>query len=229
MLAGAALAAASGCGGGTDAYFPLETGWRWDYAMTRVTMDGPKTQRYYLENLPPEPIDDGAEAVPRRTFDGNLYYYRDTENGIVRVGTHRAGEADRRAELPGRTVLAAPFEVGRAWRETVTTSVLEKTGPPQETLYRIQVEVPMQYTLESVDDTVEVPAGRYTGCLRIAGRGTLSTNVGNYIGVTTITVETTDWYAPGVGLVKSVRKERTSSSALEAGELELELHHLRKG
>ena len=35
------------------------------------------------------------------------------------------------------------------------------------------------------------------------------------------------WYAPGVGLVKSVRRESTTSQALDKGEITLELEAYR--
>jgi hypothetical protein len=48
-------------------------------------------------------------------------------------------------------------------------------------------------------------------------------DAGNYIGRTIVRVNETSWYAPGVGLVKSIREETTESQALDKGQLIIEL------
>ena len=95
-------------------------------------------------------------------------------------------------------------------------------------LYKIEADVPLQYTLESVEDTVRVPAGEYHGCLRIRASGSTLAEVRKQVGLAEIKVEQVDWYAPGVGLVRSERRETTSSSALPSGTLEVELERVRQ-
>lgn len=216
----------AGCSAGTADWFPLEAGLRWAYALERTTMDGRSRQWYFVENLPGEPVAGRTLATPRRTFAGNLYWYARDAGGLWRVATRRAEADDIQTEEPPALVLPEPLAPGLRWQQTVRTQVLEKTGPPQETLFRIVVPVQMDYGVEAVDAAVVVPAGRYTGCLRVVGRGTTTANVGNYVGQTQISVESEDVYAPGVGLVSSVRRERTSHPALDAGELRLVLTSL---
>jgi len=88
--------------------------------------------------------------------------------------------------------------------------------------------VEIHYTVEDLDDEVAVPAGRFSRCLRIRGTGFTSQNVGFYVGHTDIRVETTEWYAPNVGLVKAVRKETTTSSVLPGGHYQMELESLSR-
>lgn len=73
-----------------------------------------------------------------------------------------------------------------------------------------------------------VPPGRFDECFLVSGHGTTTTDVGNYIGRAEIEISTEDWFAPGVGLVKSIRTERTSLDALNFGRLSMELRALEK-
>ena len=50
----------------------------------------------------------------------------------------------------------------------------------------------------------------------------------NYIGRASVDVETTEWYAPGVGLIKRLRKERISSPAIDPGEYQVVLRAVRR-
>ena len=55
---------------------------------------------------------------------------------------------------------------------------------------------PRRYWIEALDDAVETPAGRFTGCLRVA-----------YLIAEGDGGSGERWYAPGVGLVKIVEND----------------------
>ena len=83
----------------------------------------------------------------------------------------------------------------------------------------------MQFQVAGLDAAVSVPAGNFKNCLKISGFGETNVDVGNYIGRTVITVQVERWYAKGVGLIKSVRKETTTADAINLGTLTLELEY----
>ena len=128
-----------------------------------------------------------------------------------------------------RTVLPYPLTVGRQWNSTTHTSVLEMTSHAAGHLYRIDAKVSLTYTVESTTDTVVVPAGRFSRCVRVKGIGVTTAQVRKQSGLAEIRIESTEWYAPGAGLIKVVRSETTSSSALPAGEYEMQLEALWRG
>lgn len=218
------------CGDSTDpaAYFPTDTGLRWTYQIRRTTMDGTAEQLYFVENYGNRQLSPELDAHVQRTFEGNRYYYHRGRRGWTRVAVQ--GVAEEQVRITPEPWLLIPAEpiLGSTWQQPTITRVLEKTGPPQVTLFRIQAQLPVTYKVAAVSDVVTVPAGRFARCLRIEGEGSLSTNVGNYIGTTSISLRSTDWYAPGVGLVKSELTESTSSDALNHGALTIELRDLRK-
>ena len=63
-----------------------------------------------------------------------------------------------------------------------------------------------------MDDTVSVAAGTFRHCLRVRSRGSLfaGKTLQQFMGINDIDIDQTEWYAPGVGLVKTVRREFTT-------------------
>jgi hypothetical protein len=120
-----------------------------------------------------------------------------------------------------------PLNVGREWRDIITTQALANAGPRGIVIVE---DVPVRVVLEATDDTVNVAAGTFNDCLRIVQSGEITIPLGKYqyIQETKITVKNTAWYAPGVGLVKSVRIEGTQSRLLEHGEYQVELASFSK-
>jgi hypothetical protein len=216
-----AVAALAGCGEPDPGYFPLDAGRRWEFAINIHTMAGPKQQKLIIENLGRRWID-GEEVTQRRVGTGNSYFFRADDTGVTLVAESTDGNATRRLDVP-RTVIGYPASTGTSWTGTTRTVVLEKITPPEGSLTRIEETLDMRYVIEATDDVVTVPAGRFEGCLRIKGTATSSRNIGFYIGSTDIRVESTDWYAPGVGLIKAERNESTSEPTFPQGGYTLEL------
>ena len=59
--------------------------------------------------------------------------------------------------------------------------------------------------------------------------GSAYKDAGNYVGLTLVNVEQTNWYSLGVGLVKMERIESTQSDALDKGTLLVELTEFESG
>jgi len=218
--------AVAACGRQSAGYFPLEAGRYWQYTVQRTTMDGSVTQKYLIQTTPGSTLD-GVEVHAKQTVDGSQYFYRTTAEGIRRIAQKLRGDSALVRNDPAPTVLPADLKVGAGWQQASRTSVLENTGPPWEKLFQITEPITLDYTIESVSETVRVPAGEFHDCLRVAGRGRVSADVGNFIGRADITVSVTEWYAPGVGLVRSRRLETTDAQSLNRGELLMELETYR--
>lgn len=209
------------CGRAMPAYYPLEEGLRWQYDIHVMTMDGPQRKKYLVSNLPP--VQYGGQPLNvRASADGRRMYYRVEPAGVVRIGESAPDSPPQLYTTP-RLVFPARTDTHVTWTDTEFTVTLEHTGPPEHSLNRITVPVVLQYRIEATDVEITVPAGTFGNCVRIRGVGTTSKNVGFYVGHTNIRVENTEWYAPGVGLVKAVREETTTSTVLPRGSYELAL------
>jgi len=218
-----ALLLLAGCERATPSadYFPLEPGRHWQYRVERTTMDGSTELRHAVRAVAVPP-GLGIDAM-RETLGGLRYLYVIDDDGIFRIGAAEAGPRQGVGDVPRELVLPHPVGAASTWQTWSQTTVLENTGPPWETLFRINAPIHMSYQVEAIDGAITTPAGRFDGCLVIAGRGTASVDVGNYIGRTQVEVASREWFAPGVGLVRMERDEKTGADALRAGRLVMEL------
>ncbi|MGR8918292.1 MAG: TapB family protein [Gammaproteobacteria bacterium] len=220
LLALAACLAACGDGGVGSPYFPLEPGRNWQYRVVRTTMDGTTELRHAIRTVaPPQGF-----AAARKTLDGRVLLYT-----VDAAGVHRIEPQAEQGSAAWRRSMVLPHEIAAdtTWQAPGRTAVLENTGPPWETLFRINVELDMSYRVEALAASVDTPAGRFEDCLVVRGRGRTNADVGNYIGHTEIEVESREWYAPGVGLVRMERRETTGASALDRGSVSMELDRYR--
>ena len=199
------LSAIGACGLDKDnSYYPLgDTSW-WEYSIQYMHRGELKVQRQILANQPPVEVD-GEKYFPRKSASNHIDYFQKTAEGIYHVDPVTGTKT---------WVLQLPVDIGREWEDISKISKLEMLGGAFTATYmaRIQQPVTMTYRIESLDDNVVVNGNRYTNCLRVFGKGRLyaGSTLEEFVNISSINVETTDWYAPGVGLVKSIRKEFTS-------------------
>ena len=203
-------------------YFPLEEGLTWRYQVTKTTRDGVRQQKYIYTSLSEKIVNEETVAV-RQSVDGTLLYYRDTEEGLFYIGKEIQSGIERKFHEDEHLIFSYPLENGNQWQDITLTKLLVKTGPPQKTNFKIVVQIPIEISIDSTDDTVFVPAGKFHHCIKLIKKGAKFIDAGNYIGRTIVRVKETSWYAPGVGLVKSIREETTEKKALDKGQLVIEL------
>jgi hypothetical protein len=200
----AAALTAGGCGNGGDGgYFPLDGGRTWDYEVRRSIKGEQHHQRLVLTSLPAADID-GTLYYPQKRLDDRIDLFTRSANGIARTGFGGT------AALP---VLPAEPKAGATWQAPGQILFLEVTGAFHATFQeRKKQTIDLDFVIESVDDTVDVSAGRFEHCLRVKASGSMfaGATLQEFLGIRFIQVEQTEWYAPGVGLVKRVRKESTT-------------------
>jgi hypothetical protein len=205
-----------------DQYFPLQGGKYWRYVMSYKTMDGTFKGIYAVENLAQAEKNEELLFV-RKLLDGSLNFFRMTDQGILFIAREKTIDLKTEYTEDSHYIFQFPLQVGTEWQDTTISKALIKTGPPQKTEFHIVARVPVTARIDSMTDTVKVPAGTFKNCMRVNISGDAFTNAGNYVGMTIVRINETNWYAPGVGLVKSLRNESTKSKALDKGEITLEL------
>jgi len=197
------LLAAGGCKRDGMDYLPLGEQRLWKYRIDRTIKGEQRHQKIIIAGLPPATVD-GAPYYPLRRLDDRIELYEKTAGWIFRV--------DRSSGNRARILPQNPYP-GMEWQGESRILFLEVTGAFSATFEeRIQTSIPLDYVVESLDDEVEVPAGRFRDCLRVKGRGSMfgGGTLKTFMGIRFIKVEQTDWYARGVGLVKRVRNEYTT-------------------
>jgi hypothetical protein len=209
-------------------YFPLSEGYKWQYDVSLVTRDGLLSQKYILNNLGIGELE-GVPVYLRQSLDGTILYYSISDEGIHYLGNINDRNLVSEFNEDKQLVIPEPHAVNTQWEQSTITKLLKKTGPPQKTVFEIFAKVDLLAKIESLDEIVSVPAGRFEKCMKITMSGSSFKDAGNYVGLTLVNVEQTSWYAPGVGLVKLERIETTRSAALDKGTLSIELAEFKSG
>ncbi len=210
-------------------YFPLAAGKTWQYQVVMHDMDLEKKYKQFYTNQSPVEID-GNKIFPRKVNDGTQYYYEHSDQGIRRVGAKRKLDINTTLEKQDHFAIKFPIEIGTSWEQESVTAILEVVIAPFRRHYALHTPVKMKYTIDSLEQKVKVAAGQFENCLKVVGHGTaLSVEAEKTIGTVDVTVESSDWYCPNIGLVKSQREERTTSTVLVKGDFLMELESFSEG
>lgn len=182
-----------------DDYFPTLPGYQWEYDISRTTpiLLEPALQKSIVLNLEAE-TRAGVRRYPKRYASGGKRFFIKSATGVWHDG---AGE-NGRAQL-----IAYPPEPGTEWSAPSRLYLFDLPKKLDGDRKLIGQDLTLDYAIASRDETVEVPAGRFSDCLRIEAIGFLDLPRRLMLGIKVIKVKQTEWYAPGVGLIKKTRQE----------------------
>lgn len=162
-----------------ESYYPLKEGMRWDYI---VISDKSATKKLTITNLAPRDID-GKKVTPREwDLGGHIFieFMEKDNSGIYRYAELVGDKGTPTLVTPKECHLRFPVSEGNSWN--MSTKMGNST-------------LNVTFTIESVSENVTVPAGTYKDCLKIKQMGS------NDAGASVMGYE---WYAPKVGIVKSL-------------------------
>jgi hypothetical protein len=211
----------------TPALFPLDAGRSWTYRLVTTFDDpalAPERETLVLSAHGSETLK-GEALWRRRSSTGSDYWLRSDETGIARVASQGAMDVEPQADEPARYVLRLPYVVGTQWTAPTGSYVYQRRNEfPRELrhLKRYQ-SLQMKYQIEALDELVETPAGKFTGCLRVGGRADIRLYADELFAWKDVPLLTREWYCPGVGLVRVERAEASPSKFIVGGTLTMEL------
>lgn len=216
----------AGCGDAErkgDDYFPLHEGGSWTYRVTTAIDDRERqVDLLTFTNRGSENMG-GADAVRRHVDSGIDYWLRSDSSGIQRIASRAPLDRNAIADDPYRMVLARPFVVGTQWKTLTTAYVLARRNEVPKEVRRTHKPFPMTYTIESIDEAVAVPAGKFLHCMRVGGQASVRLYVDAQFAWRDIGLTTREWYCPGVGLVRVEREELSPSRFMVGGHVTMEL------
>ncbi len=212
----------SACNEKDEVYFPLSEGKYWTYTLTTQDMDRRSEFKKLVTNGPIETVD-GQQAYSRNVNDSLLYFYTKDEDGIRQIGSKRPTDINTIFEKQDHFVFRLPLEKGRSWEQDSITGVLAVVMDPFRRHFILNTPVHMRYTVDNVDSTIDVPAGKFNDCAEVKGLGKTRVTPDKSLGTVNIEVTSSDWYCPTVGLVKSERLESTDNKILTHGTFLMEL------
>ena len=176
-----------------ESYYPLKEGMRWEY---NVTSDQGATKKLVITNLAPREVQ-GTKVTPRKWELGGTTFIelmKQDESGVYRYAEQPGENAPPNLITPIECHLKFPIAPGSSWN--MTTKIGNST-------------LNLSLTIESVSDEVKVPAGTFKDCVKVkqAGENEAGTTVLGY-----------EWYAPKVGVVKSlvtIKQKTTAGTTSE--------------
>lgn len=212
------------CGAPTSPeYFPLESGQRWEYRVHEKKRLVDRVDHLSLRNRSVQ-LHEGQPYMRRLASDGNDYWIALHDTSVQRAGLRTAIDFAPRMDATPRTVLQLPPAVGQSWEVETRPYILERAEPFRERFSQDHSKrIVLRMQVASLDDVVQVPAGTFTRCLQLEGSGLLNVLADARIGASPVPVTHTEWYAPGVGLVKLERTESLDTQQIVGGKVSMEL------
>lgn len=221
----------AGCNGeALQGYFPLDEGLQWHYRVTRSDpLGGHETSPLVLTNLGATTLD-REPVFERRSSVGSHYYIDVRPEGYYRVAKRRVVDRRPRPDNPARMILPLPPRVGAHWRQTTATYLLKRVFPFHKT-YQHRAAITMDFEVAATGLDVTVPAGSYHDCVRVEGEARIQIASDPRRGIAGVPLTQSEWYCPGVGLVRLTRQEKLYSdqAAIIGGRLEMVLTELDSG
>ncbi len=212
----------SACTGPDTSYFPLSKGKHWRYHITVTSMGGTSFKRLFLNSLPSRSIE-GETTYIQQSLIGTQFLYQQNDLGVFRTGFIVPDGASLKKIDDEQLILPANIDVGSEWESIVSTQILTTGKPSENGSMQMRARIPVKNIIESNDDVIKVKAGEFQNCLRLHINGFAFIRGNNNIGRALVEIDQTNWYAPGVGLVKSVLIETSTNDALSRAELVTEL------
>jgi hypothetical protein len=195
-------------------YYRLEEGRIWTYRISRAEEPGIflPALRARVRNLRSQQLN-GHKVTPQiytrlgpgrpvRFYSG---FATQDEKGVCEIASQTEFDTEPKMNKPPRYIIRYPVEAGTHWQEKEKTWFLSE-----------EVGFVMNYTIHSLDEVVTVPAGTFEHCLMVKYKGSAKKEFRG-LGLVNITVEQMAWFAPGLGLVKSVRRERCDDARAGSG------------
>ena len=210
----AANAAVSG--GCANTYFPVPSGANWAYSSTGGAL-GAFTYTWTVAAVSDTGFTTDIQSslganstVKWNCQDGNLAAL-DGGSGSLSITTSKVTVTSDSITADGYNIPAS-FDTGNTWSEKVTTDSTVKSGTKTE---QSQLVSQLDCTAAGTD-TVTVPSGTFE-TVKVTCNETIAVSAlvqGTAIPAGNPVAETiTDWYAKGVGLVKSVKTVTSTGSS----------------
>ena len=204
----------SSCNTEKKNYFPLGEKRSWSYQIDVIPeIETKKIYKKINSGLKKQKItsvitNEEITVFPIQRENNSIYFYTKSKNGISRIGVQFSGNKNIIFEKNKRFVIKYPLKKGSSWNSMSKTYLTLRRYPYFD--YKAITDFEISNQIISTNEIVKVPAGEFKNCIQIKGLG--ETNfVDREIGSIKIKILTNEWYAPNIGLIKSVRVEETDT------------------
>ena len=120
-------------------------------------------------------------------------------------------------------MLRKPYVVGTQWEASTVAYILRQRNSVMKELRYNSKPLMMKYRIGALAQKIETPAGTFEGCIRVEGEAKIKLYVDAELVWRDVPIFSTEWYCPGVGLVRVERVETSPSRLLQGGSMTLDL------
>ena len=131
------------------------------------------------------------------------------KGGVFRNGISFEKDSKINFHKKERLVLPNPIKVGDKWEVDSKTYLILKRYPYYD--YRATTNFKINYEVISKKGFIRTPLGKFSNCIYLKGTGKTKFIGDSEIGAIEINISSEEWYAKGIGLIKSKRIEETNS------------------
>ena len=185
-----------------ESYYPLKEGMNWEYQFFFKSMlNSIGGQKMIVTNFAHREMR-GKTVTPQKVDvlgQSSFVYIGEDNDGIFEFAKQLPNAFEPEINQSPQYILKNPIKVGIRWIIEYKTVLLNQN-----------FSIPLNSTIENIDDIVTVPAGTFQNCVRVKCTGGINKNLGHFQGKARIKVLSHSWYAPGVGLIKSIIEEKSN-------------------
>ncbi len=205
----------SGCDGREHDYYPLTQDHWWLYDISETILDDEHHARYLVRNGAAQRGRAG-EAVVQYLQLRSRDLIAVTDAGVQRLQGLRPSALGTQFDEKPRLII--PHDHDQVWSVTSTLGLIESRTFARQDRLRVQrLPLTLSKRVAAVSERITTPAGTFEDCLRIDGTGNRSVQTDRGNSVADVVVKTSEWYAPGIGLVRLERNETSPSTFLKPG------------
>ena len=211
------VVAGVGCGKADESYLPLEIGlWRYYETQTKV-LDDTKTQRIIAGIAEISESNKGEVYVHRQAPDQDTYL-QISADWIVRLARKDRTTLAETWFVEPVKILPTQVMLDETWQVRSELALIEsRTFARQDKLRNRVIPLKLSVKVVALNEVISVPAGSFENCLRVESQGSVKIRTDRGNASAEVLVSQTDWYARGVGLIKSERFETSESPFLKPG------------
>ena len=205
-----------GCENDKDNFFPLEKGKLLNYHVEFYDGESEKKQSKLIYTV----VEDNNLESKVLGNSGQIITYSHKKEGIRResidyldyLSVANSERKMMRDKESNHFVLKYPLTIGTNWTVNDLTRSKMKIG--YDKVFETWLPFKLENKITSIDERVRINNKVYKNCIKVVGRGKTSFNAGPPLGNINIEILNTDWYAYGVGLVKTIRIEKSDSETM---------------
>ena len=202
-----------------ESYYPLDKGKTWIHIMSGKDASGfGGSFKLKTVNLGPRNLK-GKKVVPQKISSGNraeFSFIVSDEKGICEYANQEPSDIKPKIHSAPDFYIKFPIKVGASWDAVYKTAFLNQ-----------EIELPVQISIVGVSEDVFVSAGSFSKCIHVKKFGTINKDMPPF-GKAQVMVEEHSWFAPGVGRVRVVTKEKSNNLMLGSGRGSMELESYTK-